>query len=465
MSDEVERMLAARRGFTPAAAGCGKTQLIGQVVLDPRSGRQLVLTHTHAGVAALRRRFREMKVPERKFRLDTIAGWSLRYATAYPGLSDVPADGEADPDWPRLYPGAEQVIATGLGREVLAASYDGVLVDEYQDCTISQHRVVEAMAQVLPCRAVGDPLQSIFGFRDDPTVSWEDVSRDFEVLPLLETPWRWRQEGRNEALGDWLVDARQQLRRTKRLTISPDAPVRWIQGSSDDAWAASCRDCPRGESAVAIVKWPKTCVRLARRLRGRWPIVEKFDHDDLPNLAATIGSAPGPAVAAKVFDFLADRVMGVRTELRTMAEAAREGRSLHRFQKHPGHRHRMSQIVAAPAPESVLAFVEGILAEDDWWLYRPESVHQLRSALRELRGGSLTELSDACWRARTASRHRGRLLRRRTIGTTLLVKGLEFDHAVVLEPENLGLEGLYVAITRGAKSLTVVSESRTIHLN
>lgn len=48
------------------------------------------------------------------------------------------------------------------------------------------------------------------------------------------------------------------------------------------------------------------------------------------------------------------------------------------------------------------------------------------------------------------------------IGTILLVKGLEFDHAIVLEADSLSKKELYVALTRGAKSLTIVSSSPTL---
>jgi DNA helicase-2/ATP-dependent DNA helicase PcrA len=72
-------------------------------------------------------------------------------------------------------------------------------------------------------------------------------------------------------------------------------------------------------------------------------------------------------------------------------------------------------------------------------------------------------LPDAVAAARTRARHRGRQPHRRTIGTPLLVKGLEFDHAVLLcEPDHLSVEALYVALTRASKSLTIVSRSRTL---
>lgn len=42
---------------------------------------------------------------------------------------------------------------------------------------------------------------------------------------------------------------------------------------------------------------------------------------------------------------------------------------------------------------------------------------------------------------------------------TLLIKGLEFDHALVLSADELDARNLYVALTRGSRSLTVLTAS------
>lgn len=77
---------------------------------------------------------------------------------------------------------------------------------------------------------MGDPLQKIFGFRDDPVVPWNTIKTAFEVVDAaLREPWRWRREGCNAQLGEWLADARRQLETTKRLVIAEGAPVTWIQ--------------------------------------------------------------------------------------------------------------------------------------------------------------------------------------------------------------------------------------------
>jgi DNA helicase-2/ATP-dependent DNA helicase PcrA len=270
----VEAMLDSRRAFAVAAAGCGKTELLGQIVADQRSGRQLVLTHTHAGVAAIKKRLARMGVPHDKYRLDTIAGWCLSYGAAYPAISGYQPGAEADPDWTATYPGAEKVCRTALGKRVLRESYAGVLVDEYQDCSINQHAVVSALAECIPCRGVGDPLQTIFGF-SDPVVPWATIQADFQVIEgALTEPWRWRRDGANAALGEWLVAARTQIEMTGRLVIPEDAPVNWVHHDTDieaaEAWASACRnvDAPDNETTVAILKWTNQSRDLAKRMGG-----------------------------------------------------------------------------------------------------------------------------------------------------------------------------------------------------
>ncbi len=467
----VEAMLGSRHAFAVAAAGCGKTELLGQLVADQRSGHQLVLTHTHAGLAAIKKRLADMRVPQDKFHLDTIAGWCLRYGAAYPAISGYRPGAEADPDWIATYPGAEKVCRTALGKRVVSESYNGVLVDEYQDCSLKQHALVRALAECVPCRGVGDPLQAIFGFRDDPVVPWATIRSDFEVLDdSLTEPWRWRREGRNAALGEWLVAARNQLESTGRLVIADDAPVTWVQHNATveapEVWATACWNvyATANENVVAILKWPTKCKDIAKRMGGRWPIVERFDDPDLLRLGVMLVDADGPTVAEALVEFVSERMTAIGTVLRTAVDAIKAGRGVSRITKNREEADRLSAVASSPTPANALAWLEGTLThKDDWWLYRRECVFQLREALRHCTNDTFGELPDMVAAARTRARHRGRPTHRRTIGTPLLVKGLEFDHALLLwEPDHLSVQGLYVALTRASKSLTIVSSSRTL---
>jgi len=467
----VQAMLASRRSFAVAAASCGKTELLGQLVADQRSGRQLVLTHTHAGISAIKKRLAKMHVPRDKFCVDTIAGWCLRYGAAYPAISGYRPGAEADPDWRAIYPGAENVCRTALGRRIISESYNGILVDEYQDCSLKQHALVRALAEYIPCRGVGDPLQTIFGFGDDPVVPWANVKSDFDVMDdALTEPWRWRRKGTNLALGEWLIAVRKQLTETGRLVIADDAPVTWVQhnaaAEAPEAWAATCWsvNAPTNETVSAILKWPSQCKDLARRMGGRWPIVERFDDPDLLQLGVRLVSADGPVVVEALVKFVSERMTGVGTALKTAVDAIKAGRGISRIAKNRDHADRLSALANAPTPANALAWLEGVLAhKGDWWLYRRECVFQLREALRRCTSNTFVELPERVAAARTRARHLGRHTNHRTIGTPLLVKGLEFDHAVLLwEPAHLSVQGLYVALTRASKSLTIVSNSRTL---
>src|SRR6266852_4218095 len=137
MSDEVYHAIAqVSSGFVESPAGCGKTEAIVRTVGAFCNGPQLVLTHTHAGVDALRRRFREHHVPTAKFHVDTIAGWSWGWVRKYPenghyqGSTDIAV-------WNDVYGAMLNLLQKVFVKQGILNSYTGVIVDEYQDCTVS----------------------------------------------------------------------------------------------------------------------------------------------------------------------------------------------------------------------------------------------------------------------------------------------------------------------------------------
>lgn len=61
-------------------------------------------------------------------------------------------------------------------------------------------------------------------------------------------------------------------------------------------------------------------------------------------------------------------------------------------------------------------------------------------------------------RALERNRHLSRPVAKRAVGSTLLLKRLEADVAVVLNPAAMDARYLYVALTRGAKKLVICSQ-------
>lgn len=140
--DQISRLAATiRRGSIIAAAGCGKTEQIARATALS-DGRRLILTHTHAGVDALKARLKKRSVPDNKYRIDTIAGWSLRFAASFPLRSGLEITNPSDDDWNTVYECAAKVIESGALSGILNASYTGLFVDEYQDCTQDRKSVV-----------------------------------------------------------------------------------------------------------------------------------------------------------------------------------------------------------------------------------------------------------------------------------------------------------------------------------
>jgi len=95
--------------------------------------------------------------------------------------------------------------------------------------------------------------------------------------------------------------------------------------------------------------------------------------------------------------------------------------------------------------------------------HRPAVLRACIRALQLCRGTEDLSLYDAAIRMREENRLVGRPLPRRAVGSTLLLKGLEGDAAVILNSEALDAPNLYVAMTRGSKRLIVCSSSPVLN--
>lgn len=122
----VHQVMNNRTGSVVAAAGCGKTEAIVMVaraiVATHQSGtirKPLILTHTNAGVAALRARLKAYGIPESLVSLDTIAGWSQRFALAYPAASGCHFKKPTGKQWSDVYRAAAQLVRSGTVDRVL----------------------------------------------------------------------------------------------------------------------------------------------------------------------------------------------------------------------------------------------------------------------------------------------------------------------------------------------------------
>lgn len=85
-------------GLVIAPAGCGKTQLITDALARCDGSKPiLVLTHTNAGVAALRGRLERAGVKPSAYRATTLDGFAIRLISTFPqrAWGTIPASSTA----------------------------------------------------------------------------------------------------------------------------------------------------------------------------------------------------------------------------------------------------------------------------------------------------------------------------------------------------------------------------------
>ena len=394
----------------------------------------------------------------------------MRLVANFP-LRSGHADGPTPkkPDYHRIRERTVQLLRCGHIARILAATYDRLLVDEYQDCSVRQHRMVMFTARSLPTIVLGDPLQAIFSFdQRDPLADWsEDVCQFFPLAGELNQPWRWLNAD-NDELGAWLTSVRASLMRGQSVCLSsaPDC-VRWIRlrgDNSDHATRLKAARCPhRKPSQTALVigdsKSEDSRHRIAKSVPGI-VTVEPVDLRSLTDFAARLERCDGDGLSVTL-SFASKLMTNVRTkEVLGRVRVLKDGRA----RKPPDDVEKAAlHLTDFQSPETIANLLDACSRRKDTRVYRPELLRACQQALKISRSGPhCTSFSEAAIRVREERRAVGRRLPLVGIGSTLLLKGLEADHAVILDSVNLDSNNLYVALTRGSSTVTVCSPAAEI---
>lgn len=463
-SPEID-IFQARLGSVTAPAGCGKTQLIADALsLHVGPKPVLVLTHTNAGVTALRARLQRGAVPSAAYRVSTIDGFAMRLAAKFPLRTNLDARvlelANPNTDYPAIRIAVQRLLQASHISDPIAATYSRMVVDEYQDCNQAQHAIVCAIAQTLPTCILGDPMQAIFGFRD-PLVHWErEAQTAFPPIGALQTPWRWRLVGMG-ALGEWLLQARALLEAGQPVDLR-EAPegVQWVQLTQgmelQQRLAAARTQAPNQEGRVLVIGDSMNAVgrhHLTMQTPGATS-VETVDLKDLVTFARQFELA-GPNALRQLASFAASLMTEVgAANLLSRVETIRSGRA--RTPPTPAEAAAVT-FIEAPGHTTAIGLLQSLADQRGARVYRPEVLHCCLSALRA--AGGEGGFIGAAIAARERNRHQGRPLGRRAVGSTLLLKGLEADVAIILEPERMTAQHLYVALTRGARRVVVCSST------
>jgi DNA helicase-2/ATP-dependent DNA helicase PcrA len=458
MSDELcEAIGRARSGFVQAPAGCGKTETIAKTVGLYCDGCQLILTHTHAGLDVLRQRLRRHGVPSRKYHLDTIAGWAWSWVRMYPRTGGYVGSDLAD--WATVYPAMLNLLQKPFVQQGILNSYSGVLVDEYQDCTAQMHVVIAEINRLLPCRVLGDDLQGIFGFKEE-LVDWSDVVSAFSNnLGTLETPHRWIEAG-NEKLGHWLLGARAAFRAGREPSYR-GSPVQHMTAGYDTLSSELSQIIRNSSGRICVIgskKKPLPPALETLLVKQKFHLLEQNELSVLRELVETLCDGPPTAKAEAARKFFKRVFGGVSQNEQAFLEKLLGNKS-----QQPRRADRLElcdRHTEGATPSLLLDLLNYVEARDGISRKLRDSISALRSILEQNLGSGM-DLKSLYVDEIAQRKYQSRSRAYRCSGSTLLVKGLEFDHAIILrDPDWQTRWGshrdVYVALTRGSKSARLI---------
>ncbi|MBH0129562.1 UvrD-helicase domain-containing protein [Salinibacterium sp. NK8237] len=451
-------------------AGTGKTHLLAASVraASKLGMRSLILTHTNAGVDVLRTRLKKMKVGRPAFHVDTITSWAFQLLRAYGTLGGIAVP--SIPDWSdsgKYIDGATRVVNSKAIREMHSHSFGAFFVDEYQDCSERQHAFIRSICTAIPKTIVfGDRLQGIFGFSDT-LVDWDaEVFDDFPLKTMEYEPHRWAET--NPELGRWLLDLRPSLVSggVFDLTSVKVPGLRFVSSGQGALGAVAHANRNFEESVVLLDKWRPDAAAHASRLGGSFSVMEDIGGRFM---AEHLSSFPEPSshlMAYWLANFAKACCIGLGGIDSAVLGKLRSNESVTHYKRDglDSALEHLDLLRRQPSFDELAKAARGIVADSKAKVYRWEAWRDTLESIRATSEGGAAPLVELGL-IRDRIRHTGRVHGTRVASTTLLVKGLEYDHVIIAnlakfeDPRNL-----YVALTRARKSVTIIGVSARMGL-
>lgn len=454
--------ISEAKSLVVAPAGHGKTHCIVES-LNLSKNNQLILTHTNAGVASIKKKVIKIGV-KTTHSVETICGFAQKYVEAFISKELIPEQDNTD-YFPFIISTAIDLFKRKAIRQVVKANYSGLFVDEYQDCTKSQHQLITLLSEFLPTHILGDPLQGIFDFNNEELVDFNTDLNDYKFTSELATPWRW--ENSNKDLGADLQRMRQKLIETNQIKISDYKSFeanfhaeRDLYDFRKDYSRKLWRIISREKSLLIIHPVSHNLnarTKLVKQFKNSFYLVEAMDAKDFYSLAKKIDESSSASIYSVIHEISLILFSKSKTDVWLGGRKLKNKRDF----KAKVILEPLKQIIEKLEKDFQLRFVAKALRLikelPENKCYRNELFHDLIKAIEQ---ADINDKSvfDSMKEIRDSKRHIGRNVSGKCIGTTLLTKGLEFDTVIILNAQRFKCpKNLYVALTRASRRLIIFS--------
>ncbi|WP_324024899.1 AAA family ATPase [Maribacter sp. BPC-D8] len=464
---DYKEFVSKEKSMLIAPAGFGKTYTISECLIHLEGkGKQLILTHTHAGVASLKEKFKQKKIHSYNYNIETITSFAQKYVLSFYTGIDIPSQENSKEYYPFIINKAKEIFKLKLVKNVISRTYSGLFVDEYQDCTTQQHELISSLADLFPTHILGDYLQGIFGFNGEALVDMQAENDMLEFINnqySLNHPQRWLR-GNNSNLGLDLKKIRESLIKKEEINLSEFPSIETFTIDERDLYIPY-KDYYKEitkllkEENLLILHPDSTSIyprlKLVKQFNNRIKLIESIDDKDFYKLAKTADEITNENIISKLNE-LSYKLFN-KTELDKWFNE--KG-----FKKKREEKDRTSVMYLESLIEElkndisyikISFFLIGVKELQGIKSHRSELFSSFVKSLREADENKIL-VSEAMTNSRNVIRRTGRKVSGRCIGTTLLTKGLEFDTVAIINAHKFKCpKHLYVALTRASKRLLI----------
>lgn len=493
----LQQFISHDKSLLIAPAGYGKTYTLAEcIVQTPSNEKQLVLTHTHAGIASIKEKIKKFSIPSSKYHIETITGFAQKYVLAYYCEKDIPYQEDLINYYPFIVEKAKDFFQLETVKRTIKYSYQGLFVDEYQDCTKSQHEMLMMLSKIIPIHILGDPMQGIFGF-NEPLVDFDNDLNNFEEVFELTTPWRWSSEDNNKQLGEVLKEIRELLlSEQKAINLSSYySKIDYIEINEEDIYRPDTgyrkklnsliinqNNNHELNSLLIIVpeyyenNIPKGSITTRSKLKAQidytnqLTLLEAIDNKDFYSISKNIDDlVKNISRKRKKIKSLNEGVFEKLFNKANLNEWIKDDRLINKGEENFHIKKKLEiSINMFIENSSIFTFLNIIQLMKNEMKFRSKRHDLLHSIIKAMNIAICENKTvyEGMVSHKNIVRRVGRKIHGKCIGTTLLTKGLEFDTVVILNAHRFDdYKHFYVAITRACKKLVIFSEKEVLEFN
>ena len=474
MDSEIDNYLNDNKSLVIAPAGHGKTTLLTKCILRLQMYKNiLILTHTHAGIASIKQKMSKEHIPLKNVCISTITGFAQHIAILFYGKNILEKQ-EDKKYFNDIQEKVLRIISLNGVLNIIKRTYSVIFVDEYQDCSIIQHKIIEKISSVMPTHLLGDPLQAIIRFNDEP-VDFSKHLNNFKEYNFLSIPWRWNNCG-NKDLGESIIKMRKLLLSNSEIKLDDSNEFKGVffyKHSTEEqkCWSTLGNALLKLKSDSILILFPPIVecgITYRAKCRQRFDfkhdfeLLEAIDDKDFYKCAQAIDSlrCEEKNITGDLLIKLLEAISFNKGDVTEWFSSKGVKRKRSEKEKCDTMKIMYENFVQSRSLDALYLIINYVHTNLKWRYKRPTLLNAIKKVLQDYRESSCLERMKTY---KNKIRIIGRKVNGKCIGNTWLTKGLEFDDVIILDAHKYkDCNNFYVAISRACKNLHIFSETSTL---